>query len=199
MGIKRSARIGRDEDALNPWARRAAWAIAAFLVALVVVVGWAYWANWARYRSAQEQLETRMARLDGILASSSEIDAQLTQARAAVSPWFHPGGSDGQNAALQGLRDLVVASGATLVSSQAAAVPAESEQKLPRVRISATVTGEWAQLVQLGEALQAKRPPYLVHALNIQREGLANNKAAHRARMTVQLDVPLAQPMEAKP
>lgn len=199
MRIKRLARIGRGEHVLNPWARRAAWAIVAFLVVLVVLVGWAYWANWARYRSAQEQLETRMARLDGILASSAEIDTRLAQARAAVSPWFHPGGSDGQNAALQGLRDLVVASGATLVSSQAAAVPAESDQKLPKVRISATVTGEWAQLVQLGDALQAKRPPYLVHALNIQREGLANNKAAHRARMTVQLDAPLAQPMEAKP
>ncbi|MFD1710185.1 general secretion pathway protein GspM [Ottowia sp. GY511] len=196
----RHQRGSSDTHALHPWTKRAVWAVAACLLLVVFVLGWLYWVNWSRYSTAQEQLESRISRLDGILAASADIDTRLSQARAAVGPWLHKGGSEGQNAVLQSLRELVVASGATLVSSQAATVPAESEQKLPKVRVSATVAGEWAQLVQLGQALQAERPPYLVHSLNIQREGQASNKAAHRARLTLQLDAPIAQAVEeAKP
>ena len=202
ISINRSQRRVRSSDSgtLHPWAKRAVWAVAGCLLLVALALGWVYWANWSRYSGAQDQLESRIARLDGILAASADIDARLAQARASVGPWLHKGGGEGQNAVLQSLRELVVASGATLISSQAATVPAESEQTLPKVRISATVAGEWAQLVQLSQALQAERPPYLVHSLNIQREGQASNKAVHRARMTLQLDAPVAQAVEeAKP
>ena len=198
MALKLPQRRPQAAGALHPWAKNAALATAALLLLIVLLLAWAYAVSWGRYESAREQADSRIARLDGILASSAEIDAQLAQARQTVGPWFHKGGDAGQNAILQSLRDVVVSSGATLVSSQAAPVPAESEQKLPKVRISATVAGEWAQLVRLGAALQAQRPPYFVHSLNIQREGQANNKASQRARMSLQMDAPLAEPPGAK-
>ena len=188
-----------DAGALHPWARNAAVVTAALGFLFLLLLALVYWLNWARYERAREQIESRIARLDGVLASSAEIDARLARARRSISPWLHQGGDAGQNAILQRLRDLVVSSGATLISSQAATVPAESERKLPKVRVSATVSGEWAQLVQLSAALQAQRPPYLVHSLNIQREGQAGNKAVQKARMTLQLDVPLAESSATKP
>ncbi len=184
---------------LSPWARKAAWVTAGLLLLLVLIFAWLYWINWARYARAQEQIESRIARIDGILASSAEIDARLTQARQSVGPWLHKAGSDSQNEILQRLRELVVASGATLISSQAASVPAEADQQLARVKITATVSGEWAQLVQLAQSLQAQRPPYWVKSLNLQREGQVSGKTSQRARMTLQMDAPLAAPVEAKP
>ena len=184
---------------LSPWAQRAALVTGVFALVLLVVVAWVYWLNWARYARAQDQIDSRIARIDGILASSADIDARLAQAKTAVGPWLHKGGADAQNEILQRLREMVVASGATLVSSQAAAVPAEGEQQLARVRVSATVSGEWPQLVQLGQALQAQRPLYLVRSLNIQREGQVAGKTSQKARMTFQLEAPISAPSEAKP
>ena len=192
-------RNAETDSLLHRWARMAALVTAGFVVLLFLLVAWVYAVNWMRYDNALDQVESRISRLDGILGSTAEIDSRLEQARQAVDPWFHNGGAAGQNALLQRLRELVVSNGATLISSQVAAVPAESEQKLPKVRISATVTGEWSQLVQLSAALQAQRPPYLVHALNVQREGQANNKTTQKARMTLQLDAPTSGPSDAEP
>lgn len=184
---------------LSPWARKAA--LTAALLALVVLVLLAalYAANWKRYDSAQDQIESRIARLDGTLAASADIDAKLAKARQSISPWLHTAGADSQNEILQRLRELVVSSGATLVSSQAAAVPAEADQALAHVKISATISGDWPQLVRIGQTLQAQRPPYLVRSLNLQREGQASGKTSQKARLTLQLDAPLAPSAEAKP
>ena len=186
-------------DGLSPWTKNAAWAAVAFGLLLLLVLVWAYWVNWARYSRAQDQIDARIARIDGVLASSAEIDAKLTEARQSIRPWLHQGGGDSQNEILQRLRELVVASGATLVSSQAAAVPAEGDQPLSRVKISATVSGDWAQLVSLGQTLQAQRPPYMVRSMNFQREGQVNGKTSQKARMTVQLEAPVATLTEIKP
>jgi general secretion pathway protein M len=171
------------------------------MLAFVMVLAWFYWSNWARYANAQAQIESRVARIDGILASSAEIDSRRDQARRSIDPWLHKGGGDSQNEILQRLREVVVASGATLISSQAAAVPAPSdaEQQLSRVKISATVSGEWSQLVQLGQVLQAQRPPYLVRSLNVQRDGQASGKTSQRARIILQLEAPMLKASEAKP
>lgn len=185
-------------EGLSPWTRKAAWVSAAMLLVLALLGAWAYWVNWARYDRAQDQIESRIARIDGILASSSEIDSRLAQARHAVRPWLHGGGGDPQNDILQKLRELVVSSGATLISSQAAKVPPESDQQLARITVSATVAGDWSQLVQLAQALQAQRPPYLVRSLNLQREGQASSKTSQKARLTVQLEAPLGIQQGAK-
>ena len=182
---------------LHPWAAKAALMAMGAVLLLLLIFAWLYWSNWSRYDSALNQVESRVARVDGLLASSAEVDSRLAQARQSVNPWLFKGGSEGQNAVLQRLRDLVVTSGATLISSQIAVVPAENEQKLPKARVSATISGEWAHLVQLGVAIERQRPPFLVHALNIQREGQANSKTAQKARMTLQIDAPMAE-LEAK-
>ena len=184
---------------LSPWDQRAAMVTGVFVLVLLVVLAWVYWLNWARYARAQDQIDSRIARIDGILASSADIDARLAQAKKAVGPWLHKGGADAQNEVTQRLRELVVSSGATLVSSQAAALPAESEQQLARINVSATVTGEWSQLFQLAQALQSQRPPFLARSLNIQREGQVSGKTSQKARLTVQLEAPLAVQQGAKP
>ena len=201
MALGSSARRAQRGDSLSPWARKAAWVSAGLLLLVVLLLAWVYWVNWARYAQAQNQIESRVARIDGILASGADIDARLAQARQSTGPWLHKSGADSQNEILQRLRELVVASGVTLISSQAAtaATPAEAEQGLSRLNISATVSGEWPQLVKLGQALQAQRPPYLVRSLNFQREGQVSGKTTQKARMTVQLEAPMASASEAKP
>ena len=199
--ILRSLPVSRPQanGSLSPWTKNAAWAAGVVGLVLVLLVAWAYWTNWVRYARAQDQIDARIARVDGVLAASAEIDSKLTAARQSIRPWLHEGGGDSQNEILQRLRELVVASGATLVSSQAAAVPAEAEQPLSRVKISATVLGEWSQLLPLAHTLQAQRPPYMVRSMNFQREGQVNGKTSQKARMTVQLEAPMVPSPEAKP
>jgi general secretion pathway protein M len=145
---------------------------------------------WNRYESALEQLEPRSERLEGVVDAGSEIEALLSAAGEAVTPWLHPSGESAQNEVQQQLRKMIMASGSTLVSSQAALEPA-GEGKLARIRVTATVTGEWTKLVSFMQSLQTHRPPFWVRTVNITREGVSSGSGPQSARLALQLEAPL--------
>lgn len=181
----------------NIWRRRAIISLLVLLLGALAVFAVAYRALWARYDSALAQLEPRSERLEGVVNAGSEIESLLASASGTVAPMLHPGGETAQTDVQQKLRQMIVASGGTLVSSQVALEPGE-EGKLARVRLTATVTGEWAKLVNFMVSLQANRPPFWVRTATVTREGASTGAGPQTARLALQLEAPLA-PEKAKP
>lgn len=176
---------------MNAWTRRAG--VGVVLLALVMLAGGAfvYRALWTRYDSVQVKLESRSERLDGVVNAGPDIEAMLSSARNVVTPWLHPAGSNAQNDIQQQLRSLIMASGGTLVSSQAVQEPAV-DGKLANIRLTATVTGDWSKLILFMEKLQTHRPPFWVRNASLLREGSSAGNGPQSARLTLQLDAPLA-------
>lgn len=177
---------------MNVWTRRAAMLIG--LGALVALLCYllVYRALWQRYDGAQGQLEARSERLDGIVAVGPQIAAASQEARERVAPWLHGSGEDAQNEAQQRLRQLISASGATLISSQVAMAPAAEEGGLAMVKLTATMGGEWPAFVRFMEALQIASPPLWVRSASFLREGSGGAGQPQGARLTLQLEAPLA-------
>lgn len=182
---------------MNSWTRNAVFIILALSLCLLAGAGLAYRALWTRYDGALGQFESRSERLDGVVQAGAEIQARLGVARSTITPLLHPAGENAQNDVQQGLRELITRSGGTLVSSQAVLEPG-ADGKLDRIRLTATVTGEWVKLVRFMENLQSHRPPYWVRTVTISREGASAAAAPQNARMALQLDAPLA-PKKAQP
>lgn len=182
---------------MNTWTRKAAWIVLVLLLCLLVAAGLAYRALWMRYDGALLQFESRSERLDGVVQAGEEIQQRLDVVRSAIAPMLHPSGENAQNDVQQSLRELITRSGVTLVSSQAVLEPGV-DGKLNRIRLTATVTGEWMQLVRFTEKLQAQRPPYWVRSAIVSREGSNAPGGPQNARMALQLDAPLA-PQKAQP
>ncbi|WP_010106767.1 GspMb/PilO family protein, partial [Verminephrobacter aporrectodeae] len=153
--------------------------------------------------STLQQLAPRSERLEGMVQAGTEIEALLGAARGSVAPWLHPAGESAPNDIQQQLRQMVVASGSTLVSSQVALEEPgqegkEGDQQLARIRMSATVSGEWSGLVRLTETLQMHQPPFWVRTVSMVRDGASSGTGPQTARLTLQLEAPLA-PQKAKP
>lgn len=176
---------------MSVWTRRAVAFILAALLLLLLGTAWGYRALWQRYDEALVQLQARSERLDGLLRAGPRITQDLKAARTAVSPWLHPAGDNAANDVQQRLREIISASGNTLVSAQAALEPA-TDDKLAGVQLGATITGEWAGLVRFVQTLQRQAPPYWVQAATLTRDGPASPAGAQTARLVLQLRAPLA-------
>lgn len=175
----------------NAWVRRAAIALALVVLCVLAAGALMYRSLWARYDSALGQLEARSERLEGVVASGHEIEALLDKARASVTPWVHPAGDNAPNDVQQKLRELITNAGGTLVSSQVALEPGV-DGLMARVRLTATVTGDWPKLVRLMETLQTRLPPLWVRSVTVSREGASNGAGPQNARLALQLEAPLA-------
>ena len=182
---------------MNFWRRRAIVALMLLFFGGLACAALVYWSLWVRYDNALQQLEPRSERLEGVVDAGADIEALLSSASTTVAPWLHPAGEAAQNDIQQKLRQMIVDSGSTLVSSQVALEPA-GEGKLARIRLTATITGEWAKLVGLMENLQKQRPPFWVRTVSIMREGASSGTGPQTARLALQLEAPLA-PEGAKP
>lgn len=182
---------------MNAWTRNALLTALLAVLALLAAAGLTYRTLWNRYDAALSQLEARSERLDGLVNAGPDIATRLDAVRQAVAPWLHPAGENAQNDVQQRLRELISASGNTLVSSQVALEPG-GEGKLARVRLTATLTGEWARLVRFMQDLQLRMPPLWVTTASLSREGANTPGAPQTARLTLQLDAPLA-PQKGQP
>ncbi|RZJ62701.1 MAG: general secretion pathway protein GspM [Acidovorax sp.] len=181
----------------NIWLRRAAVTLLLLLVVIGTGAALVYRSLWARYDNALLQLEPRSERLEGVVNAGSDIETLLGSANGAVAPMLHPAGDTAQNDIQQQLRSMIMAAGGTLVSSQVALEPGV-DGKLARIRLTATVTGEWSKLIRFMESLQVHRPPFWVRTVNITREGASSGAGPQNARLALQLEAPLA-PEKAKP
>ncbi len=175
----------------NIWLRRSAFTLLLLLLLAAAGAALVYRSLWARYDNALEQLEPRSERLEGVVNAGADIESLLGAASGAVAPLLHPAGETAQNDIQQQLRAMIMASGGTLVSSQAAMEPG-ADGKLTRIRLTATVTGEWSKLVKFMESLQVHRPPFWVRSANITREGANSGSGPQNARLALQLEAPLA-------
>lgn len=175
----------------NIWMRRTGIALALLALCLLAAGALVYRSLWTRYDSGLQQLEARSERLDGIVKSGPQIEALLTKARANVTPWVHSGGENAPNDVQQKLRELIVNSGSTLVSSQVALEPGADGQ-MARIRLTATITGDWSKLVQFLEALQTHLPPFWVRSAIVSRDGAGNGPGPQSARLALQLEAPIA-------
>lgn len=175
----------------NIWVRRTGIALALLALCLLAAGALLYRSLWTRYDSGLQQLEARSERLEGIVKSGPQIEALLAKARANVTPWVHSGGENAPNDVQQKLRALIVSSGGTLVSSQVALEPGVDGQ-MAHIRLTATVAGDWPKLVQFMEALQVQLPPFWVSSAVAMREGASNGPGPQNARLSLQLEAPLA-------
>ncbi|MBI3103016.1 MAG: general secretion pathway protein GspM [Burkholderiales bacterium] len=182
---------------MNPWTRNAGFALLCLVAVALATVAGIYRTLWVRYDTALGQFESRSERIDGVIRAGSDIEKRLALARNAVAPMLHPSGENAQNDVQQKLRELITASGGTLVSSQVA-LETGADGKMDHVRLTATITGEWSRLVPLMQNMQTHRPVYWVRSATIGREGGTAAVAPQQARLTLQLDAPLA-PGKAKP
>lgn len=182
---------------MNIWRRHAIVFLLVVCAGAVACAALVYRALWVRYDSALQQLEPRSERLEGVVNAGAEIEALLNSASNTVAPLLHAGGDTAQNDVQQKLRQMIMASGSTLVSSQVALEPG-ADGKLARIRLTATVTGEWPKLVSFMESLQTHRPPFWVRTANITREGASTGPVPQNARVSLQLEAPLA-PGKGKP
>jgi general secretion pathway protein M len=182
---------------MNSWRRHSMVLLLALFVVSLACAAWVYRALWIRYDVALQQLEPRSERLEGVVNAGSEIEALLESASSTVAPLLHPAGEAAQNDIQQKIRQLIVSSGSTLVSSQVALEPGV-DGKLTRIRLTVTVSGEWVKLVNFMESLQTQRPPFWVRTANIMREGGSSGPGPQTARLTLQLEAPLV-PEKAKP
>lgn len=175
----------------NIWLQRSVLTLLLLLLVAVAGAALVYRSLWARYDNALGQLEPRSERLEGVVNAGSDIESLLGTATGAVAPLLHPAGETAQNDIQQQLRTMIMASGSTLVSSQAVVEPGV-DGKLTRIRLTATVTGEWSKLVKFMESLQVHRPPFWVRSANITREGGSSGAGPQNARLALQLEAPLA-------
>lgn len=175
---------------MNVWTRRALGAVVLFCGGALVVAGSIYRVLWMRYEQGLAQFESRSERIDGVILAGPAIEKRMTQARDVVRPMLHSNGLNAENEIQQKLREIIASSGTTLVSSQAALEPTAEGKKIQRYKLTATVTGEWGKLVRLMEQLQTHAPPFWIQSVSLLREGLP--AGAQNARLTVQLDAPLA-------
>ncbi|MBS0506421.1 MAG: general secretion pathway protein GspM [Proteobacteria bacterium] len=182
---------------MNAWTQRALLTALICLLAVAGTAAWGYRALWSHYDGAQSLLQSRSERLDGVISVGPEIETTLTALRDNLQPWLRAGGEAAQNDTQQRLRELISASGSTLISSQVALEPA-AEGKLAAVRLTATVAGDWTALAQLMQTLHGNMPPLWVRAASFQRDGSNTGAQGQKARITLQLEAPLV-PEKAQP
>lgn len=183
---------------MNPWTRNASALLFCLAAVVLAVAGGIYHTLWVRYDTALGQFESRSERIDGVIQAGPDIGKRLALVRNAVTPMLHPPGDNAQNDVQQKLRELITASGGTLVSSQVA-LETGVDGKMDRVRLTATITGEWSRLVRFMQTMQTQSPVYWVRSATLAREGATAAVASQQARVTLQLDAPLAPPGKAAP
>lgn len=182
---------------MNPWTRHASTLLLCLALAVLAAAGGIYRTLWVRYDAALGQFESRSERIDGVIHAGPDIGKRLELVRNAVTPMLHSSGDNAQNDAQQKLRELITASGGTLVSSQAA-LETGADGKMDRVRLTATITGEWSRMVRFMQTMQTHSPVYWVRSVTLAREGGTAAVAPQQVRLTLQLDAPLA-PRKAAP
>jgi general secretion pathway protein M len=175
---------------MNPWTRRAVWAVAAAVLGLAAGVGAA--ATWLlqRYQYGLQVLEPRLERLAGLVQAAPDIQTRLEQATQQIGPWLHPPGPNAPTEVQQRLRQIIDAAGLTTVALQAAEPDASGTPV--RVRLSATVTGPWPAALQFMQALAQQRPVFWVQSAALLREGRDAPTEPQTVRLSLQIDAPLA-------
>jgi general secretion pathway protein M len=152
--------------------------VAILLCFLVLVVlsaaGGAAYYIWQQHRWAQttvSQTEPRHARLMGLDAARSELDAAVASAQTLKTQWAYPNTQDANqtgNAAVQRVRDIFSASGLQVLSSQVLPPVAAKDKDWDRITLSVRTEGDSLALYAALATISAQTPVIVVQELDVQ-------------------------------
>lgn len=172
---------------LNPGAALLALLMAGLLALLAAAGIYVFQKHqWAQARLAE--LTPRYARLEGLLASQSEIGQAQTGAQALLARYVHPAAPDpGQtgNAAQQRVRDLFSAAGVQIVSSQV--LPAKADKGFDTVPLSVRGEGDLVAVQAALVALAGQTPAIFLQGMAVQTVGAVRADAP--PRLAAQFDL----------
>lgn len=180
-------------SAVNVAARQRLVLLATFAVLLLplVLLGLYLAQRHAQGQADLAQLEPRHARLLGVLAQRSEIEATREQAQALRSEYLYPAGQDATqagNLAQQRMRDLLTAAGMQVRSSQV--LPAKEDHGFDRIGLTLAAEGDLLALQSALAVLSSQRPIVLLSDLDVRvNGGLGNHVPTEAPRLTVQFSL----------
>jgi general secretion pathway protein M len=143
---------------------------------------------WAQDRLAE--LEPRYARLIGIEASASALDAALIERRALVARHAYPSSQDVARAgsdAQQRARDALSKAGLEVSSTQV--LPAKVVEGFDRIPVVLRLEGELPALQSALVVLPAQAPSLFIEGFNVQTIGMPKADGPQRLSMQVNLFV----------
>jgi len=166
--------------------------IALVLGAVVLIAGFATYVVtkhvWAQKQLAE--LEPRYARLVGLEASASAVDAALTQRRALVARHAYLASDDVARAgsdAQQRARDAFSKAGLEVSSTQV--LPAKAVEGFDRIPLVLRLEGELPALQSALVVLPGETPTLFMDGFNVQATGMPKSDAPQRLSIQVNLFV----------
>lgn len=175
--------------------------LAVGLLALVLLAGYGLIARpmimkYRDYRANIAQLQDRLQRLEGMLATRRSLEEQIQQVRqSGVIGHNYLGQSSPTLAATdlqQRVKDIVESNGGSLVSTQI--LPVTQEDNFSRVTIRVIMTGDTEILQKLSYALESARPLLFVENLQIRaqqtrRFNNRNDPGDTQIQLSIQFDL----------
>lgn len=177
---------------MNIWTKRATQTVLMLLLVVALIVASVVYFQLQRYDAAMTKMEPRISRLSGLLASERNLTEGLTAGQTNLSPWVYSGGGEASNQIQQDVRKLVAEAGLTMGALQAT-YNADANSRLGKVMLTATITGEWNNVLRLITALQLRQPAIWFQSTVITREGGSAPSDPQLTRVSFQLEAPVLQ------
>ena len=159
--------------------------LALTLLAAALLVGVVAYTAWGIKQRAEQRLsdiEPRHARLLGLQASQSALDAAIESVRALRAQWVYPPTQDAAqagNAAQQRVRDILTGAGLQVLSSQV--LPPKEDGDFDRVSLNFRTEGDAIALQSALVLLSSQTPTLIVSELEVQAQSNQPNMAPRLA------------------
>ncbi|MFM8900549.1 MAG: type II secretion system protein GspM [Burkholderiales bacterium] len=159
---------------MRPRQSRTFFLLSLFLLAAVSLLGGGAHYVWNKHRWAQttvSQIEPRHARLLGLDAARSELEAALASAQSLKTQWAYPNTQDvnqAGNAAQQRVRDVLSASGLQVLSSQVLPPAAAKDKDWDRITLNVRTEGDALALYAALATMSTLTPVIVVQELDVQ-------------------------------
>lgn len=139
------------------------------LLAGYALLAWPWMAKYQFYQTHIEQLQDRLQRLNGIVASREALSAKLQQVRqeGSINAYYlnEPSPTLAATELQQKVKQIVETTGGSLVSTQI--LPVIDEDIFSRVAIQVRLTGDTPVLQKLIYALESKPPLLFLDNLQV--------------------------------
>lgn len=139
------------------------------LLAGYALLAWPWIAKYQFYQTHTEQLQDRLQRFNGIVATREALNAKLHQVRqeGSVNAYYlnEPSPTLAATELQQTVKEIVKATGGSLVSTQI--LPVIDEDIFSRVAIQVRLTGDTQVLQKLVYALESKPPLLFLDNLQV--------------------------------
>jgi general secretion pathway protein M len=176
---------------MNPWTRRALLIPILLLACFAALTAALAVRFYNHYETALSAIEPRIERLAGVVEAGDSIQSNLQLATQTIEPLLHPASAGAQTEVQQRLRQLIDGAGLATIALQAA--EPDPSLTMPRLRISATLTGSWSAMLKALQAMQQHRPAFWIQSVSVLREGRDGPSEPQMVRLVLQIDAPLSK------